>query len=170
MRQEYIGFGVLAVLLIGGLLFAKMVGLGNQSPMQAELQVISFGPLTISSAWIAVPIAGQPRTSAYLTVHNSSAIDERLMGASSPVAASTHLHRTVTEDNISRMDGVDAVILPADGEIRFRPGAYHIMMMNVEGNLSAGDFVPLTLHFLEAGDVTFDVPVRARADMLDAGH
>jgi len=41
------------------------------------------------------------------------------------------------------------------------------MIMGLEGPLEAGGRISLTLDFLEAGEVTFDVPVVARTMMMD---
>jgi copper(I)-binding protein len=167
MKQEHFGFVVLALLLIGGLFLARMVGVPGGAPAQISDEAVSSGELIISGAWVAAPVTGQPATAAYLTIQNNANTDERLTGIATPIATMSHLHRSVVEDNVSRMEGIDALILPANGEVVFAPGGLHIMLMGLDAPLAEGDRVELTLQFLETGDVMIEAPVRARDDMMD---
>ncbi len=170
MKLEYLGFAGLAVLLVGGLLFAKFTGAERVGPLPAASQVIVAGTVVIEDAWVAETIGAQIRTAAYFTITNTSGVDERLVGISTPVASMAHLHRTQTENNVSTMQSTDALILPAGGSVRLAPGGLHIMILGLNGPLQAGESVPLTLSFLEAGEVNFEAPVRSRAEMMEAGQ
>ncbi len=174
MKTELFGFGAVAAALIGGLLLAKSVGFGGAEPGQdpaAQLGHAMVGAIVVEQAWAAETIGDQGRTAAYMTIQNGSGGEERLMVAHVEGAARTSIHRTVTEDNITRMDHINALIIQPEGSAHLSPGGTHIMIMGLEGPLAAGDSVTLSLGFLEAGDVTFEVPVRARMDMMDhSGH
>ncbi len=166
MERRHIGFAILAVVLVGLAIFAILAVLppaGNQEGSRA----VVAGQVVITDYWVAASIPGQMRSAAYLTIRNAADAEERLLGAATPAAGMTHLHRTVVEDGISRMGGVDAVILPPQGEVRFAPGGLHIMLMAMPEPFAEGETVPLTLSFLESGEITFDAPVRNRADMLE---
>ena len=166
MKQEHLGFAILAVLLIGGLVFVKISPSADRRHSEAS-RVVVAGSIVISDFWIAEPIGGQRQTSLYLTLRNASASEERLLGASTNVAAMTHLHRTSNEDNISRMEWVGAIIIPAEGELRFEPGGLHIMLMGLREPVASGDMVDVTLELLENGEVTFETPVLSRAEALN---
>ena len=171
MKAEYLGFGALALVIVGGLLFSKWAGGGVEPASAPEPVVITHGMLTIDEIWVAETLGTQDRTAAYMRVANSSNVDDRLVAVSSPQAAMAHLHQTVTEDNVSRMEGIDALIIPGGATLSMRPGGIHIMLMSVTGPLEAGDELELTLGFLEAGDVTFTAPVRGRREMMEhMGH
>jgi len=167
MKQEHFGFVVLALLLIGGLFLARMVGGPGGAPAQIIDEPVHAGELIISGAWIAMPVTGQPATAAYLIIQNNANTDERLTGIATPIAVMAHLHRSVVEDNVSRMESIDALILPASGEVAFAPGGLHIMLMGLDTPLAEGDRVELTLQFLETGEVMIEAPVRTRADMME---
>ena len=167
MKSQYIGFAVLALLVVGGLVIAKVVGNPSSPAPQMADASVTIGEITLSDAWIAAPIADQPRTAGYLTIRNEGGTDERLTGVSTPAAAMSHLHRTAIEDSVSRMESVDAVIIPAHGEVSFAPGGLHLMLMGLTEPLSEGQTVTVTLSFLDAGDITIEAPVRSRAEMMD---
>lgn len=63
--------------------------------------------------------------------------------------------------SIGTMVKVERVELAAGHEIAFAPGGYHIMLINLQRELSAGDTFELTLHFEHAEDLTIEVKVVA---------
>lgn len=63
--------------------------------------------------------------------------------------------------NIGTMVQVERVELAAGHEIAFEPGSYHMMLINLERELVAGDTFELTLHFEHAEDLTIEVKVVA---------
>ena len=118
------------------------------------------GDLLITHPWARATAApGTPGTG-YLVIENTSAEDDRLLGAVSPVAARTELHRTVIEDGIARMRPArDGVALPAGTTVELAPGGYHFMLIDLGAALTAGTHVPLTLHFERAGEITVELSV-----------
>ncbi|QYK51883.1 MAG: copper chaperone PCu(A)C [Anaerolineales bacterium] len=63
--------------------------------------------------------------------------------------------------SIGTMVKVERVELAAGHEIAFEPGGYHIMLINLQRELVAGDTFELTLHFEHAEDMTIEVKVVA---------
>ncbi|MBX3045774.1 MAG: copper chaperone PCu(A)C [Anaerolineales bacterium] len=63
--------------------------------------------------------------------------------------------------SIGTMVKVERVELAAGHEIAFEPGGYHIMLINLQRELVAGDTFELTLHFEHAEDLTIEVKVVA---------
>ncbi len=49
-----------------------------------------------------------------------------------------------------------------DGEVRFDPGSYHLVLANVRRTLAPGDTIDLTLTFKGAGPVQVRAEVRAQ--------
>lgn len=108
-------------------------------------------------------MASGQTTGAFMTLANHSDTDERLIAASVPanVATTVEIHETTLDENdVMRMRPVDGVIVPADGNLVLKPGAFHIMLLDVQQDLNAGDTVPLTLTF-ESG-LTLDVMADVR--------
>ena len=107
-------------------------------------------------------MAGASVGGGYLTVRNAGAAD-RLLGASSPVAERTELHEMVMEKDVMRMREVKGVDVPARGALELKPGAHHLMFMELKKQLKQGDKVPVTLKFEKAGEVKVELTVEALA-------
>jgi len=115
--------------------------------------------LRVSDAWIRL-LPGHLPAAGYFTLHNDSGTAAKLVGARSDAFGDVMMHRTVTEGGNARMEGVDAVALPAHGAVRFAPGGYHLMLMQAKPGLKVGDRVPMVLE-LEGGR-TIESPFEVR--------
>ena len=60
------------------------------------------------------------------------------------------------------MQPVDSIDLAAGGQVTFEPGGYHVMLINLNRDLSAGDTFTITLHFQNADDLPVTVTVQAQ--------
>lgn len=106
----------------------------------------------------------------YLLVHNHTAQDDELIGASSEAAEAVEIHKSIMgADGVMRMVPQSAVPLPADGEVEFTPGGLHIMLVGLKLDLKVGDSIQVTLHFKSHEDILLTVPVMDAADMDAAG-
>ena len=96
---------------------------------------------------------------AYATLVNTGKTDDRLLGGSTPVAASFELHTTLMDSGVMRMRPLKDVAVPAGKSVSFSPGGMHFMLMGLKQPLKAGDTFPATLRFERAGavNVTFKV-------------
>jgi hypothetical protein len=106
-------------------------------------------------------IPGAPTAAVYLTVHNIGGAADRLLGASSPLAARVELHRSQMKDGVASMRALPGIDMPVGGAIELKPGGYHLMLVGLVHPLEAGESLPLTLKFLHAGNVQVSVPVVA---------
>jgi hypothetical protein len=52
------------------------------------------------------------------------------------------------------------VEISAKGEVAFKQGGLHVMLIGLEQPLAAGDIVPLTLRFEHMGEMKVEVEVR----------
>ena len=96
----------------------------------------------------------------YLTIRNDGDQADRLLGAESPVARVVEIHETTMEGDVMAMRPVEAIEIPAGGEVSLEPGGYHIMLIDLQQPLAAGDSVELTLIFEQAGRITVTAEVR----------
>jgi periplasmic copper chaperone A len=103
----------------------------------------AFAQVTVKEAWVRATAPQQKVAAAYLQL--SSVEDMRLVAARSPIAGAVEIHETRMENNMTRMRPVASVALPAGKAVEFKPGGYHIMMMELKGPLKDGERVPLTL-------------------------
>jgi copper(I)-binding protein len=94
----------------------------------------------------------------FLTLTDSGAPD-RLIGVSTPAAATAQLHQTVDDRGVMKMNEVPSLDLPPGKPVELKPGGYHIMLMGMKSQLKPGDTFPVTLTFAKAPPVTVTVTV-----------
>jgi len=87
---------------------------------------------------------------------------DRLVGASTDVAAHADLHETAMEGGVMSMRPVGGILINPGIATRLAPGGLHIMLIDLKRPLKEGDNITLTLTFERAGKRTVIVPV-ARA-------
>lgn len=54
------------------------------------------------------------------------------------------------------MKEVDQIDIPAGETVKLEPGGYHIMLLDLKGQIKSGDTIPVTLTFKKAGTVKVD--------------
>ena len=98
---------------------------------------------------------------AYFTIENSGAQADRLLRVTTTAASSAEIHSMTMDGNVMRMRAVESVEIPPHGTTALKPGAYHVMLLDLKQPLTVGETVPLTLTFEKAGVV--NVPARVEA-------
>lgn len=99
----------------------------------------------VESAWVRSAVPGQQGTGAFMKLTAPQAM--QLVGVSTPVAGAAEVHEMRMEGDIMRMRQVAKVDLPAGQTVEFKPGGYHLMLMDLKQALKPGTAVPLTLVF-----------------------
>jgi periplasmic copper chaperone A len=122
----------------------------------------SGGALTLGAAWARATAAGGT-SAAYLTITNGTATDDTLVGVSAAsVTSDASLHETTTDSSgMTGMQHTAEIKVPAGQTVMLQPGGYHIMLMDLTKDLTAGDKLDLVLTFEQAGPVTVTADVRA---------
>jgi periplasmic copper chaperone A len=113
--------------------------------------VADDGGPRIEHAW-ARATPGAARTGAvYFRI--ASATDDRLIGLASPVAGKAELHTHLEENGVMQMREVEGgLAVPAGQDVELKPGGLlHVMLIDLNQKLTAGDSFPLTLTFEKAG-------------------
>jgi copper(I)-binding protein len=91
----------------------------------------------------------------------------QLVGVSTPAAGTSEVHEMKMEGDIMRMRPVAKVELPAGQTVEFKPGGYHLMLMDLKQPLKPGTMVPLTLVLRDAQGqerkLELSLPVAAQA-------
>lgn len=120
------------------------------------------GTLAVTDAW-ARPSTGMALAgAAYLTITNGTGKADALVGVTTPAAKNPELHQTTADaSGMMAMQPVASIEIPAGGTVKLEPGGYHIMLINLTGELVAGSTIELTLQFEKAGPVTVTAEVRA---------
>lgn len=121
--------------------------------------------------WARATVPGQRAGGVFmkLTPHDAT----RLVGGSSPAAASVEIHEMKLEGDVMRMRAIEGLDLPADRTVELSPGGYHLMLQGLKQPLKEGSLIPLKLKFRNAkGEellLEVQVPVRG-ATARGAGH
>ena len=116
------------------------------------------GSITIENPYARATAGKATAGGGYLSIHNHGQAD-KLIAASSDVAAMTQLHTHIHEGNVMKMRPVEAIDVPENGGVELKPGGYHVMFMKLKGPLKEGQHFPLELTFEKAGKVTVEVAV-----------
>lgn len=132
----------------------------------------AWADVRIENAWARATPPGAKIGAGYMTIHNTGATADRLVGASSPAARKVEPHVTVRDGDISRMRAVPGYDVPANGRFELTPGGSHLMLMDLKAPLKEGDRVPLLLRFQRSGEVKVELEVRALGamDHMHGGH
>lgn len=118
----------------------------------------------VEGAWVRGTVPGQQGTGAFMRITAPRAA--KLVGVVTPVAAVAEVHEMKMEGEVMRMRPVAQVDLPAGRPVEFKPGGYHVMLMDLKQALKPGATVPLTLVFRDATGAEGRVQVQAPVAML----
>jgi len=97
----------------------------------------------------------------YLVIENGGSQPVQLIAIETDVARVVELHETQNQNGLFRMRPVESVEVPARGEVVFEPGGLHVMLIDIQEELEAGDTVAVTLVFNTGERLELpDVPVQ----------
>ncbi|MDQ2734115.1 MAG: copper chaperone PCu(A)C [Pseudomonadota bacterium] len=137
----------------------------------------SVGDIRITHPFATPSLPGATTGAAYFgALENQGAKADKLLRASTPVAASVELHNmTVDTQGVMRMREIDGLELAPKASVKMRPGmGDHLMLIGLKKPLKEGDTFPMSLQFEHAGKVEVKVYVqtpRALGTMADMhGH
>ena len=121
--------------------------------------VTAFAAPTVSDAWSPQPPPGARTAAVYLTLTGGE-IADRIIAVRTEAARVAELHTHVHSDGMMRMQKLDAVDVPAQESVVFRPHGLHIMLIDLTALPEDGDRLTVTLTLERAGDISFDADVR----------
>lgn len=114
-------------------------------------------------AWARATPPGGTVGGAYLTIRNPGSSD-RLLKVRTSASERAEIHQTSMVDGQMQMREIDALDIPANGQVKLEPGGLHLMLVGLKQPLHEGDVIPLTLEFERAGTLQ----VQARVESLGA--
>ncbi|CAE6937795.1 Copper metallochaperone, bacterial analog of Cox17 protein [Pseudomonas marincola] len=138
--------------------------------MFASAHEYDAGQLHIEHPWSREMPPVAPAAAAYFVVENHGKEADALISVSSPQAGLAQMHENLMEDGVMKMQEVKRVDIPAGGEVRFEPKGYHVMLMQLKGQMKDGERFPLTLNFEKSGAVTVEVAVQKTAPAEHSEH
>jgi copper(I)-binding protein len=144
--------------------------------VRADPHEVRHGDITLSSRIVRASIAGSPNSAAYMAIANSGATPDALLVARCACAATVGIHMSQTKQGMSMMVSAAPLVIPAHGQVVFRPGGYHLMLSGLKAPLVDGRQQVITLVFKRAGAISASFGVSARinpgseAPMPSMGH
>lgn len=118
------------------------------------------GDLVIDTPWTRATPPAANVAAGYLTITNTGATADRLIGGSAPFAGRVEIHEMAMDDGVMRMRELDRGLAVPPGEtVNLEPGGFHVMFMELGEPLAAGTTVRATLRFEQAGAVDLAFPV-----------
>lgn len=100
---------------------------------------------------------GKAMTGSFMTITNSSDQEVTLTGGSSSVAGIIEIHEVIDGEMVPMSGGL---VIPAQGSVELRMGGYHVMLLELERSLTAGEEVEVTLEFSNGETLTYTAPVK----------
>ncbi len=116
--------------------------------------------LKVTEPWVRATVPGSSVAAAYMELNSAKPL--KFIKAESPAAKAVELHNMTMKDGVMEMKAVEAINVPANGQVALKPGGYHIMLINITKPVKVGDTVPLKLTFESADKKTFTVDVSAK--------
>jgi copper(I)-binding protein len=125
--------------------------------------------VTIKDAWVRGTVPQQKASGAFMQL--SAEKDVRLVAAKSSVAHVVEIHEMVMDKDVMKMRQIPGLDIVPGRVLELKPGGYHVMLIDLKGQLKGGDVVPLTLTFEDAKTKTrFTQDVSAPVTALGAGN
>ncbi len=114
--------------------------------------------IAVVNAWSRATAPGTSVGAAYFSIVNSGAADV-LVEIETPRARRVEMHSVTVVGGVMQMRPTATLAIPAGGRVVFEPGTLHAMLIDLVTPLAAGEHVPLTLTFREAGKIRVDAAV-----------
>ncbi len=99
--------------------------------------------VTVSDPWVRATVPSQKATGAFMQL--TADANSRLVAARSPVAGVVEIHEMAMAGGVMKMSPIPGLDLPAGKAVELKPGGYHVMLMDLKGQVKEGDKVPLIL-------------------------
>ena len=118
----------------------------------------------------AVP-PGQSNSAAFMSLTNQGDADHSLTAVESDASKVAELHTHLMEEGMMKMRRVEKIDLPAGKIVKLQPGGLHVMLIDLERPLSAGEDVEISLIFEDGSRSTLKAPVKTvQAEMGHHNH
>lgn len=110
---------------------------------------VSAQTVDVKDAWARASVPGQSASGAFMTL--TAKDGAKLVSVASPVSGVAEIHEMQMDGGVMRMRAVQGGLdLPAGKAVALKPGAYHVMLMDLKQPLVKGSTIAMTLVFKDA--------------------
>lgn len=140
--------------VVGGVAAAMVLaGCSSSQPMD---QAIAVG---VNDAWVKA--TDEDMTAAFMHLTNDGGVDANLISASSPVAGRVEIHEVADDAGFKTMrPKAGGLAIPGHGDLELRPGADHLMLMDLRTELRPGTEVQIAVTFDDGSTLPITAQVR----------
>jgi len=128
-------------------------------PIVGSAQEYRLDPFLIDRPIARATAPGATTGVVFFTISNAGNTTDRLLRASTPIAARVALHQMAVDEGMMKMRAVPSLELRPGARLELQPGGYHLMLLDLKQPLKAGEKFPITLIFERAGALTVPVQV-----------
>ncbi|TNE41510.1 MAG: copper chaperone PCu(A)C [Sphingomonadales bacterium] len=130
--------------------------------LAAPFALVSCGdpaPLYIDQAWVRLNPNGQGPAAGYMTIHGGEQ-PVKLLRVTSEGAMRIEMHESIEENGMMKMKAIEAVEIPAKGEVKFAPGGKHLMVFDINPAIVENGKMSMTLLFSDGQRLIVDAPIQ----------
>jgi copper(I)-binding protein len=99
----------------------------------------------INNYWLRAAPPNAMMMAAYGDLNNDTDQQKVLIGAYSPDFGMVEIHKTIITDGMARMVHQAEIIIKPHGQLSFKPGGLHIMLMQPSKAIKPGDDIKICL-------------------------
>lgn len=119
--------------------------------------------LRFESPWLRATPPGAAVGAGYATLRNDGDVPRVIVGVETAIAAEAMIHSMTHQNGMMKMRHLDQLEIPAHGSAVLKPGADHLMLMDLKQPLAKGQTVPLDFVFADGTRQRVDFAVRDTA-------
>ncbi|MCX8000621.1 MAG: copper chaperone PCu(A)C [Leptospiraceae bacterium] len=110
-------------------------------------------------------------TAGFLKIHNHTGKNDRLINATSSISEITEIHEMFEEEGMMKMRRKEGgIVIPNETFIELKPGAEHIMFINLKKPLVKGEKVMVELVFQNEGLKKVEFEVKELEESMPHKH
>ncbi|MCB8920779.1 MAG: copper chaperone PCu(A)C [Ardenticatenaceae bacterium] len=127
----------------------------------------SSGEMEVNDVWGRTSPMAAANGAFYMQITNNTGEDDKLLSASTDACGTVELHEMyMKEGDVMGMRPVPDgyIALPKGEMVELKVGGLHVMCIGKNQEFNAGDSIPITLQFENAGTMEVTADIRDNAD------
>lgn len=121
----------------------------------------------VDNAWVRATAPGQKVAGAFMDL--TADADMAVVAATSPAAKVVELHTMAMDNGVMVMRPVKQVDLPKGKTVQLKPGGLHVMLIDLNGQITPGSRTPVTLSVRDSKGKLQQVAVEVEARQPGGG-
>ena len=121
-------------------------------------QVSSGKKIDIKDAWVRTGAEGL-NSALYFKIENNSDRPDTLYKVTSDIAQHIMMHETYKKNDMMGMREIKDIVIKPGSSVEFKPGGYHVMLMELNKDLKEGNEINFTLLFKLSGEINIKAKV-----------